>query len=74
MTLKNYLILMGTATAVVWGMFAFIITGVDPESASWLGFLLFYISLFLAIAGSTAILGLLIPRFQDTVCVVIPGM
>jgi len=54
---------MGIATAVVWGMFAFIINGVDPESASWLGFLLFYLSLFLAVAGSTAILGFLI-RFK----------
>ncbi len=60
MTLKNYLILMLSATIVCWGAFLFVINTIDPFAANWLGFVLFYFSLFLALTGSFAILGFLI--------------
>lgn len=48
---------MGVLTAVCWGMFIFIAGAVDPTTTNWLGFLLFYCALFLALAGTAAIIG-----------------
>ncbi|MEA3463714.1 MAG: hypothetical protein U9R14_01380 [Patescibacteria group bacterium] len=33
---------------------------VNPEATNWIGFLLFYLSLFLALAGSATLIGFLI--------------
>ena len=63
MTLKNYLILMGITTAFIWGLFIFVINMIDPTATNWMGFLIFYLSLFLAFAGTTTVIGFLI-RFQ----------
>jgi len=63
MTLKNYLIIMSVLTAICWGVFVFIINLVDPTRTNWLGFLLFYAALFLAVAGTAALLGFVV-RFK----------
>ncbi|MBD3248012.1 hypothetical protein GF382_01825 [Candidatus Falkowbacteria bacterium] len=63
MTLKSYLILMSIATIMCWGAFAFVINAVDPTETNRIGFLLFYSSLGLALAGSFSIFGFLI-RFK----------
>ena len=63
MTLKNYLMLMGVTTAFIWGLFIFVINTIDPTATDWLGFLIFYLSLFLACAGTATIIGFLI-RFK----------
>ncbi len=60
MTLKNYLIVMGAMTAVCWGIFILMLNLIDPTATNWLGFLLFYISLFLALSGTAALIGFLI--------------
>jgi len=60
MTLKSYLTLMIIATLACWGAFLFILNTVNPEITNWLGFILFYSSLFLAISGLAAIVGFLI--------------
>ncbi|HKK54188.1 MAG TPA: hypothetical protein VJ926_01585 [Patescibacteria group bacterium] len=60
MTLKNYLTLMIIATLACWGAFLFILNTVNPEITNWLGFILFYSSLFLAVSGLAAIVGFLI--------------
>lgn len=60
MTLRNYLTLMIIATLVCWGAFLFILNTVNPEITNWLGFALFYSSLFLAVSGLAAIVGFLI--------------
>ncbi|SRR5574344_1562591 len=57
MTLKNYLIFMSVATGICWGAFAFVAGLVDPSRTNWLGFLLFYLSIFLALAGTFSIFG-----------------
>lgn len=57
MTLKNYLLVMGTTTLICWGIFALMLNLIDPTSTNWLGFLLFYISLFLSLSGTAALLG-----------------
>lgn len=57
MTLKNYLIFMSVTTGICWGAFAFVAGLVDPSKTNWLGFLLFYFSIFLALAGTFALVG-----------------
>lgn len=60
MTLKNYLFVMTTLTAVSWGIFIFVAGMIDPFITNWLGFVLFYASLFLAISGLAALAGFLV--------------
>lgn len=57
MTLKNYLFVMSVLTAVCWGIFIFVAGLVDPIATNWLGFVLFYLSLFLALSGTAALVG-----------------
>ena len=60
MTLKNYLFVMSVLTAICWGIFFFVARMIDPSSTNWLGFLLFYASLFIALSGLIALIGFLI--------------
>lgn len=57
MTLKSYLFVMSALTAFCWGIFIFVASLVDPTMTNWLGFVLFYISLFLALSGTSALVG-----------------
>jgi len=63
MTLKNYLIFMGTTTAFLWGLFFFVINLINPDTTNWLGFVIFYLALFLALSGTTALVGFFV-RFK----------
>jgi len=60
MSLRWYLIVMILATLLCWLAFVFIIRTINPEITNWLGFTLFYISLFLALVGSSSMLGFII--------------
>ncbi len=60
MTLKNYLIFMSVITAFCWGVFIFVINLINPNSTNVVGFILFYLSLFLALVGTTALIGFVI--------------
>jgi len=60
MTLKNYLIVMGTMTAVCWAIFIGLLNFIDPTMTNWLGFALFYVALFLALSGSAALIGFVV--------------
>jgi hypothetical protein len=60
MILKNYLILMSLATVLCWAIFIFIVNLINPESTNYIGFSLFYLSLFLSLIGTSAIIGFLI--------------
>ncbi|MBU4375523.1 hypothetical protein KKH38_03415 [Patescibacteria group bacterium] len=60
MTLKAYLIIMSITTLLCWLAFGFILRSIDPYVTNWVGFLLFYGSLFLTMAGTSAIAGFLI--------------
>lgn len=57
MTLKNYLFVMSVLTTVCWGIFVFVAGLVDPIATNWLGFILFYLALFLALSGTAALIG-----------------
>lgn len=60
MTLKKYLMLTALATAVCWTVFLFVSSVINPELTSWLGFLVFYLALFMAISGTASLIGFLI--------------
>lgn len=60
MTLKKYLMLTALATAVCWTVFLFVSSIVNPELTSWLGFLVFYLALFMAVSGTASLIGFLI--------------
>jgi len=60
MTLKNYLFVMSVLTVVCWGIFLFVANLVDPTATNWLGYTLFYLSIFLALSGTTALFGFII--------------
>jgi hypothetical protein len=62
MSLKKYLSLMSVITIITWGVFVFIVLNIDPEVSNWLGFLLFYFSLFIPLSGSLTIIGFLIRK------------
>jgi hypothetical protein len=63
MTLKSYLLLMSVASASCWSVFVFVVSTIDPLSTNWLGFLLFYCSFILSVAGTFSIFGFLV-RFK----------
>ena len=60
MTLRSYLIIMTIATLLCWAAWGYILWTVNPEVTNWLGFLLFYVSLFLAVTGTAALLGFVV--------------
>ena len=59
MSLRSYLSVMTITTLICWVAFGFIVNMVDPEKTNQVGFFLFYLSLFVATVGTTAILGFL---------------
>lgn len=60
MSLKKYLILMGISTIFCWLAWIFVLYFINPDDAGIAGFIFFYLSLFLALTGTLAILGLLL--------------
>lgn len=59
MTLRKYLWVMSVLTAFCWGIFLFVAGLVDPTATNWLGFALFYLTLFVALSGVIALAGFL---------------
>lgn len=57
MNAKNYSLIMGVATIIAWVGFFTIIFNFDPQEANWIIFVLFYLSLFLAVSGTLSIIG-----------------
>ena len=62
MTLRQYLILMSVGAAICWLAWFFVLGRVDPQQAGFFGFLFFYSSLFLALAGTFSVIGFLIKK------------
>lgn len=60
MTLKKYLAVTAIATAICWTIFLFVSSVINPEATNWIGFSLFYLSLFMALSGTASLTGFLI--------------
>ena len=57
MTLSRYLLIMTAATLICWAIWFLLVLNINPFEASVLSFFFFYISFFLALVGSFAIVG-----------------
>jgi len=62
MTLRQYLILMSVGAVICWLAWFFVLGRVDPQQAGFFGFLFFYSSLFLSLAGTFSVIGFLIKK------------
>lgn len=60
MTLKQYIVTMTIVTLFGWFAWIFVLWTVNPEITNWIGFFLFYTSLFLALAGTATIIGFIL--------------
>lgn len=60
MSLRGYLILMSGGSIVSWLSWLSVIFYINPQESGSLGFLFFYASLFLALTGTLALLGLVL--------------
>ena len=60
MTLRQYLVLMTISTIFCWVIWVSVLYLIDPTTAGILGFIFFYLSFFLALAGTLSVLGLLL--------------
>ncbi|MBI4438036.1 hypothetical protein HY631_03755 [Candidatus Uhrbacteria bacterium] len=58
MSFRKYLILMTLSTLAAWSAWFVVLNAVDPVAAGWLGLLLFYATLAIALFGSLALLGI----------------
>ena len=60
MTLRSYLIIMIITTVLCWSGWIFVLFTINPGVTNWIGFCLFYASLFLTLVGTAALAGFLI--------------
>jgi len=51
---------MGIFTVISWLSLIFVLWTVNPESTNTVGFILFYVSLFISLLGTSAIMGFVI--------------
>ncbi|MFA7662642.1 MAG: hypothetical protein WCX88_01875 [Patescibacteria group bacterium] len=67
MTLKRYLLLMFLATLLCWLALASVMFYINPSEAGIIGFVLFYISLFLSLVGTFSLAGFMLRVWLTTV-------
>lgn len=60
MSLKSYLAILIVTASLCWGGLWYVINSVNPDLTNWIGFLLFYVSLFLAISVTASLLGFIV--------------
>ncbi|KKR49186.1 MAG: hypothetical protein UT86_C0001G0158 [Candidatus Magasanikbacteria bacterium GW2011_GWC2_40_17] len=60
MTLRYYTFIMIIATLLCWAAWFLVVLNVNPFEASFLSLSIFYLSLFLSLAGTISILGFLV--------------
>jgi len=54
---------MTVMTIICWSLFGFIVMSINPFITNWIGFSLFYLTLFLSLVGTAAIAGFVV-RFK----------
>lgn len=59
MNLRTYIFLMSIGSILCWIAWIYTLFTIDPTSGNWLSLVLFYASLFLAILGTSSIVGFL---------------
>jgi hypothetical protein len=62
MTVRVFVVGSVVTTVMSWAMWAAIVAFLDPLRAGWLGYLLFFLVLFLAVASTSGIVGYVVRR------------
>lgn len=57
MSVRGHILFMLVATLVMWVAWILVLTNINPSTAAWWGFALFYVTLFLSLFGSFTTLG-----------------
>jgi hypothetical protein len=57
MTVRFFVIGSAATALVGWTIFSLIINWLDPVEAGWMGYLLFFLALFLSIMSTTSLIG-----------------
>lgn len=60
MSFRWFLIVMALASTAAWIGWVFVVHSVDPAHSGFLGFLLFYLTIFIAVLGTSVFFGTLI--------------
>ncbi|MBD3311721.1 MAG: hypothetical protein GF349_04515 [Candidatus Magasanikbacteria bacterium] len=63
MTFRQYLFSMLLSSSMCWAAWVLVIMNINPFETNWIGFMLFYTSLFLALFGTISIFILAIYYF-----------
>jgi len=63
MSLKTYLIFIIFSLLLSWGAWFLVVFNINPESATFFVFVLFYLSLFFALVGTFSLFGFLMRYF-----------
>ncbi len=51
---------MAILSFLCWSLFIFVMRLINPTSTNWLGFVLFYLVLFISLIGTSALIGFII--------------
>lgn len=62
MTVRLFLLGALIISIAAWGIWLLIINWINPQEAGWTGYALFFLSIFLAVAATCALLGYIIRR------------
>jgi len=65
MNFRSYLMFMTLATVAAWIAWAVVLNGVDPTRSGLLGYLLFYVTLLMALFGTISLGGMLIRLWRS---------
>lgn len=57
MTFRMYILFMSIATVLLWGAWGLVILNTNPHEAGAFGFLMFYVTLFMALIGALTLTG-----------------
>lgn len=57
MTVRVFTLGAAATAVLAWAVWLVVLSWLDPVQAGWIGFLLFFLSLFLAVAGSAGLIG-----------------
>ena len=60
MTFRSYITIMTIASLAAWGAVIGIVVSVNPFAAGMVSIALFYVSVFLAVVGTLALLGIIV--------------
>ncbi|MDP2631522.1 MAG: hypothetical protein Q8P30_01995 [Candidatus Uhrbacteria bacterium] len=51
MNIRQYILLLSIGTAMAWSAWFVVLISIDPATAGWQAFLIFYVTLFTSLAG-----------------------